>query len=70
MSALAAYLRERTAAETEGLSTEERLALALTIGDDDLNLFCLSTGLTAEDARARVRASRRHGRRASRVANT
>ena len=65
MSTLAAYLRDRTADDVRRLSPDERVQLALALGDDDLRLYCAASGIATEDARRRVRANRQAGRRPS-----
>ncbi|MGH9203347.1 MAG: hypothetical protein ACRD2A_19135 [Vicinamibacterales bacterium] len=65
MSALAAYLRERTAEDVRRLELSARIRLALQLGDDDLRLYCAANGTSIEEARRRLTAARQVGRRAS-----
>lgn len=68
MSALAAHLRQRTAELVRQMEPDERIRIALALGDDDLRLYCEASGTSAEDARVQVNASRQAGRRASATA--
>jgi len=65
MSALANFLRQRTDDDVKRLNAAERIQLALSLGDDDLRLFCAASGLEADEARRRLVARRQHGRRYS-----
>ena len=65
MSSVADGLRAGTRALVRELSVPERIALALSLGDDDLELFVRSSGLDREAALRRLRAQRAHGRRRS-----
>jgi hypothetical protein len=65
VSALAAYLRERTAAEVRRLEPGERIRLALALGDEDVRLYCEANGVGAEEARRRLMAARQVGRSVS-----
>lgn len=67
MSALSAYLRDRTNRDVLGLTPDERIGLALALGDDDLGLYCAATGESIDRARRRLEAAKAIGRRASRV---
>jgi hypothetical protein len=62
-------LRDRTRAQVLALAPRARIALALSLGDDDLRLFVAASGLDPESARARLRAARRHGRTPSACAD-
>jgi hypothetical protein len=62
MTSVADHLRARTQAQVLALSPRARIALALSLGDDDLRLFVGTSGLDPAEARDRLRASRRHGR--------
>jgi hypothetical protein len=55
-------------AEVLALSPAERIELAFALGEADLALFVRASGLDRETALARLRASRRTGRRLSRAA--
>ena len=65
MSSVADDLRARTLALVQELSVSDRIALALSLGDDDLALFVRSSGLDQEAALHRLRSQRAHGRRRS-----
>jgi hypothetical protein len=69
VSNLSTFLRERAQADVERLPAEERVELALALGDADLELFCQASGLAPGLARARLRAARTAGRRESQAAN-
>jgi hypothetical protein len=56
-------LRRLTRARILEMSVPARVQLALSLGDDDLDLFVRSSGLDRADARRRLRASRARGRR-------
>ncbi len=62
MSALATFLRQRADDDVKRLTAAERIRLALSLGDDDLRLFCAATGLDTDEARRRLVATRQHGR--------
>jgi len=47
------------------LPVSERIALALSLGDEDLDLYVRASGLTPAAALLRLRAGRAHGRRPS-----
>ena len=66
MPSLADALRARTVAQVLALPIRARIALALSLGDDDLELFVRASGLDRASALARLRAGRRHGRTPSR----
>lgn len=56
-------LRLRTLARVLEMPVPARIALALSLGDDDLELFVRSSGLDRVEAIGRLRAGRAHGRR-------
>ena len=68
MSSVADHLRAQTLARVLALPVGARIALALSLGDDDLDRFVQSSGLNRGDALNRLRAQRTHGRRLSRSA--
>jgi hypothetical protein len=55
-------LRRRTVAHVLSLSVPARVELALSLGDDDLEVFVRTSGLDREEARRRLRAQRQVGR--------
>jgi len=63
MSTLAEQLRERNRALVEGLSVDERLALAFELGEHDLETYRASHGLTRTEALAHLRRQKQQGRR-------
>jgi hypothetical protein len=69
MRSVADDLRRRTIAEVLDLAPAARIALALALGDDDLDLFVRTSGLDRDEARRRLRAQRQIGRAPS-VAGT
>ena len=69
MRSVADDLRRRTQAEVLALSTAARMELALSLGDDDLDLFVGTSGLDRDVARRRLCAQRQVGRAPS-VAGT
>ena len=69
MSALATYLRDRAAEDIRRMTPDERIRLALQLGDDDLTLFCAAHEINREEARLRVTRQRQGGRRLSTSAN-
>ena len=62
MRSVADYLRRQTQAHVLTLSPAARIALALSLGDDDLDLFARTSGLDRDEARRRLRAQRQIGR--------
>lgn len=62
MKSVADDLRARTAAAVLQLPLQERIALALSLGDADLDLYVRTSGLDRAAALARLRAQRSHGR--------
>jgi hypothetical protein len=69
MRSVADVLRARTIAQVLAMAPGERIALALALGDDDLELFVRASGLNRAEALERLRAGRRHGRAPSRSAD-
>lgn len=65
MSALATLLRQRALADTQRLSAAERILLALSLGDEDLRIYCAASGLDTAEAQRRIAAARQIGRRFS-----
>ena len=61
-------LRAGTVNRVLALSLPERMALALALGDDDLDMFVRVSGLDRDEARHRLRTQRNRGRAPS-VAN-
>jgi len=59
-------LREAAEAEVRALSPERRVALALRLGDDDLEIYRDAQGLDRKGALAELRRRRRSGRQPSR----
>lgn len=47
------------------MGARERIALSLALGDDDLRLFMAASHLNRDEAIARLRRTRQHGRRPS-----
>lgn len=68
MRSVADDLRRETIARVLALPPDERIHLALALGDDDLALFVQASGLDPDQARRRLRNARSHGRVSS-VAN-
>lgn len=62
MRSVAENLRRQTQAHVLTLSPPARIALALALGDDDLDLFARTSGLDRDEARRRLRAQRQIGR--------
>ena len=69
MRSVADDLRRRTTAHVFDLTPAARIALALSLGDDDLDLFVRTSGLGRDEARRRLTAQRQIGRAPS-VAGT
>lgn len=65
MSALAAFLRDRALKDVQELDVSQRIRLALSLGDDDLRIYCAASGVDAAEARRRIVATRQIGRRYS-----
>jgi hypothetical protein len=68
MRSVADALRARTITQVLAMSPGERIALALSLGDDDLELFVRASGLNRAEALKRLCAGRRQGRTPSRAA--
>lgn len=68
MPSVADALRAQTAARLQAMSVAERIALALALGDQDLERFVRASGLPREEALRRLRAGRQRGRAHSRCA--
>jgi len=69
MRSVADDLRRRTMAHVLDLTPAARIELALSLGDDDLDLFVSTSGLDRDEARRRLMAQRHVGRAPS-VAGT
>jgi hypothetical protein len=65
VSSIANELRRLTARQVLALTPDERIDLALALGDDDARLFIDASGLPAELASRRLRAARQVGRQRS-----
>jgi len=66
MRSVADDLRRRDREAVLKLSPEERIALALRLGDEDLELFCRTQGLDRSEAIRILQRRRQAGRRYSR----
>ena len=62
MRSVADSLRERTTAAVLRLSVRERIALALRLGDADLDLYVQASRVDRDEALTRLRAQRARGR--------
>jgi hypothetical protein len=62
MRSVADELRRRTIARVLDLTLAARIELALSLGDDDLDLFVRTSGLGRDEARRRLEAQRQIGR--------
>jgi hypothetical protein len=62
MRSVADTLRDRTSEAVMRLAVPDRIALALALGDADLDLYVSASGLTRGEALARLRAQRARGR--------
>jgi hypothetical protein len=62
-------LRTRTHRRVLEMAVAERIALALSLGDQDLALFVAASGLSAEEAKQRLRTQRQRGRTPSACAS-
>jgi hypothetical protein len=69
VKSVATTLRAASLARILDMPVAERIALALAIGDDDLDLFVRASGLDRAEALRRLRAGRRQGRLPSRCAS-
>jgi len=65
MASVADQLRRETWEQVRRLTVRERLALALSLGDDDLRLFSKARNVDLESAIALLRRGRQNGRRRS-----
>lgn len=65
MTSVADALRADTRRRMAALSADERLRLALALGDDDAAAFAASHGVSLDEARRVLSRSRRQGRRPS-----
>lgn len=65
---VADQLRPQTVSRVRDMPLAERIALALALGDQDLDLFVRSSGLNRADALKRLTAQRAQGRRGSGLA--
>lgn len=65
---MANELRLESIASARTLTAEERIARALRLGDDDVEIFRRARGLSPDAALRVLRRSRQTGRRASRCA--
>lgn len=68
MPSVGETLRRATLQADRALSAEERVLLALRLGDSDLELAVAASGRSAEDVRAQLIQQRQAGRRPSRCA--
>jgi hypothetical protein len=66
MRSVADDLKEDLARQVREMPAEERVELALRLGDEDLEAFRQTHGLTHEEALRRLRLKRQQGRRYSR----
>lgn len=62
MKSVADQLRERTAQAVRDLPVAERMALALSLGDADLDMYVRASGLDRTTALKQLRAQRARGR--------
>lgn len=69
MRSVADDLRVRNRAHVLRLSVPERIALALSLGDEDLARFSALNRIDPASALARLRANRSRGRRTSQAAH-
>jgi hypothetical protein len=69
VTSVATTLRAVNIARVLAMPVAERIALALALGDDDLDLFVRASGLDRAEALRRLRAGRRRGRLPSRCAD-
>jgi hypothetical protein len=66
MNSVADQLREEQRQQLRRMTVSERLALALRLGDDDLELFSRARNIDRESGSALFRGGRQNGRRPSR----
>jgi hypothetical protein len=62
MSSVADDLRARTRARVLEMPVHDRIRLALTLGERDVEIFVRSSGMDRQDALRQLRARRRRGR--------
>ena len=62
MSALAAYLRDRTAADVVRMDPTTRMRVALELGDADLARYCAAKGIEPVEGRRQLTRQRHVGR--------
>ncbi len=67
MASVADELRRATLAKVLALSVEERLALAASLAEADLDLYCAANGVSRGEGRRVFQRQRQAGRLASRV---
>lgn len=65
MTSVADALRDDTRRRMAALSADERLRLALSLGDDDAGAYAATWGKSLDEARRVLARSRRQGRRPS-----
>jgi hypothetical protein len=65
MRSVADEAREQSRREVGQLSAEQRIALALRLGERDLELYCGKHGLDRDSGRRRLRRQRQQGRELS-----
>lgn len=63
MRSVADLLKTKDRQAVLALSVDERIELALRLGDEDLALFCAAQGLTPEEGRRELQRRRQAGRR-------
>jgi hypothetical protein len=68
MESVADALRARMVTQVPAMPVRARIALALALGDDDLELFVRTSGLDRPEALKRLRPGRQYGRTPSRSA--
>ena len=66
MRSVADDLREEQIRETLAMTPDERVRMAMRLGDEGLNFFMSANGLTREEALARIKRMRSAGRVPSR----
>lgn len=69
MTSVADQLRRDTAARVRRLTIPQRIALALSLGDADLDLYVRASGRRRDEALRDLRAQRARGRTLSRAAS-
>lgn len=70
VNSVANDLRAATRARVLAMPPNERIALALALGDEDLERFVQASGLGRAEALRRLRAGRQRGRTPSRCAGS